>query len=444
MTAVSRPQWATRLGFILASVGGAIGLGNVWRFPYVTGQYGGASFLLLFFAALLLVALPLLIVEFGLGRATRRNYTGALKQLLPDSSWYLVGIMGVVAMVLILSFYFGISGWTLAYLFKSVSGSYASLPTEGLKAEFQHFLNSPLELLFWQSVIVLITGSIVARGVNNGIESAAKFLLPLLFLMIVGLVVRSVTLPGASAGIEFYLKPDWSKLTPDAVLAAFGQAFFTLGVGVGNLAIYGSYLNRQRTIASNAGVVAGGDTLAAFLMGLLIFPAAMAFGINPEVAGPPLVFLTLPAVFMNMEYGLALASLFYLCLFCACLTTTICILEGIIGYTIDEWGWSRVKSVTLVCLLISCLGVPQMLSFGPWSDKLLFNRTVFELVDFLVSSIILPLGGLVMSLLAGWILKDKLIQEINSGTGVRVGKGLLICLRFIAPLAIVLIFWHQL
>lgn len=439
-----RAEWATRIGFIMASIGGAIGLGNVWRFPYVTGKYGGASFLLVFLGALVLVALPLLIVEFGLGRTTKRNYAGALRELLPGTRWYLLGIMGVIAMILILSFYFGISGWTLAYFFKSVSGSYASLQPDGLSQEFDLFLNSPFQLLFWQSAVVLITGYIVARGVNKGIESVAKFLLPVLFLMIMGLVVRSVTLPGAGAGLEFYLKPDWSKLDADAVLAAFGQAFFTLGVGVGNLTIYGSYLNRERTIGSSSAIVAGGDTLAAFLMGLLIFPAAMAFGINPEVAGPPLVFMTLPSVFMSMDYGLVLASTFFLCMFFACLTTTICILEGVVGYLIDEWGWTRVKSVTIICLFISVIGIPQMLSFGPWSDILFFGKTIFELVDFFVASIMLPLGGISMSLLAGWMIKERLLEEINTGAGIRVGAGFLICLKFVAPLAIAAVFLHQL
>lgn len=443
MACAPRPEWSTRLGFILASIGGAIGLGNVWRFPYVTGKYGGASFLIIFLGALILVALPLLMVEFGIGRNTKRNYTGALKQLLPGTRWYLTGIMGVIAMILILSFYFGISGWTLAYFFKSISGSYASMPPEQLGPAFQEFLNSPAELIFWQSVIVLITGVIVARGVNGGIENAAKFLLPVLFLMIAGLVVRSVTLPGASAGIDFYLKPDWSKVNAEAILAAFGQAFFTLGVGVGNLTIYGSYLNRQRSIASSATIVAGGDTMAALMMGLLIFPAAMAYGINPEVAGPPLVFLTLPSVFLNMDYGLILASIFYLCLFFACLTTTICILEGIVGYLIDEWHWERRKSVIVTCLFISVLGIPQMLSFGPLSSFLIFDRTLFELVDFFVSSIVLPMGGLIMSLLAGWIIKDHLVKEINEGRGIKVGSGFVFCLKFVAPVVIIIILWNQ-
>jgi len=425
-------------------MGGAIGLGNVWRFPYVTGKYGGASFLLVYLGALVLVATPLLMVELGLGRSTKRNYTGALKKLLPGTNWYLLGIMGVITLILILSFYFGISGWMLAYFFKFVSGSYSSLQSNDVAQEFELFLNSPWQLVFWQSAVVLITAYIVARGVNKGIEKVAKILLPVLFVMTIGLVIRSVTLPGAGAGLEFFLKPDWSKLNAEAILAAFGQAFFTLGVGVGSLTIYGSYLNKERTIGSNSAIVAGGDTLAAILMGLFIFPAAMAFGINPEVAGPPLIFLALPAVFLSMDYGLVLASIFFLCMFFACLTTTICILEGIVGYLIDEWGWSRIKSVLVSCIFISVIGVPQMLSFGPWSDIRPFGKTIFELVDFFVSSIMLPLGGVAMSLLAGWIIKDRLLLEINTGSGFRVGSGFVFCIKFVAPLAIAVIFWYQL
>lgn len=444
MTTTPRVQWASRLGFLFASIGGAIGLGNVWRFPYVTGKYGGASFLLVFLGALILVALPLLMVEFGLGRSTKRNYAGALKELLPGTKWYLLGIMGVIALVLILSFYFGISGWTLAYFFKFVGGSYASLQSDGIVQEFDLFLNSPWQLVFWQSAVVLITAYIVARGVNKGIERVAMILLPVLFIMIIGLVIRSVTLPGAAAGLEFFLKPDWDKLNAEAVLAAFGQAFFTLGVGVGSLTIYGSYLNKERTIGSSSVLVAGGDTMAAILMGLFIFPAAMAFGIDPEIAGPPLIFLTLPSVFISMDYGLVLASIFFLCMFFACLTTTICILEGVVGYLIDEWGWSRIKSVVISCIFISVIGIPQMLSFGPWSDIRLFGKTIFELVDFFVSSIMLPLGGISMALLAGWMIKDRLLLEINTGSGFKVGLGFVICIKFIAPLAIAAVFWYQL
>ena len=439
-----RGQWSSRFGFVLASVGGAIGLGNVWKFPYVTGQYGGASFLVIFLIALVFIAVPVLMTEFAIGRNTQLNYTGALKKLLPGTNWHYLGIMGVIALIIILSFYFGIAGWTLAYFFKSISGSYAAQSQELIVEGFVGFLNSPLTLVFWQFVMVSITAYIVIQGVSGGIEKICKILLPLLFVMIIILGIRACTLPGATAGIEFYLKPDWSKINGEAILAALGQAFFTLGVGCGNLVIYGSYLKRDKTIGSSTAMVAGGDTLAALLMGFIIFPAAFAFGINPESAGPPLVFMTLPTVFAQMSQGMLFATAFYLCLFFACLTSTMCILEGIVGYLIDEWHWQRKKATLSICSFIFILGVFQMLSFGPLSELKLFDKTIFELSDFFVSNILLPLGGLLMTLFAGWWWKDRLLEEINLGEGLKIEKLYVICVRYLVPLAIAAIFLQQL
>ena len=439
-----RGQWSSRFGFVLASVGGAIGLGNVWKFPYVTGQYGGASFLVIFLLALIFIAVPVLMTEFAIGRNTQRNYAGALKQLLPGTYWYLLGIMGVIALGIILSFYFGVAGWTLAYFFKSIAGSYAAGSQDQVVAEFTGFLNSPFTLVGWQFVMIAITAWVVIRGVSGGIEKICRILLPLLFLMIVGLAIRSCTLPGAIAGIEFYLKPDWGKLNGEAVLAALGQAFFTLGVGAGNMVIYGSYLKRDKTIGSSTAMVAGGDTLAAILMGFIIFPAAFAFSINPEVAGPPLVFMTLPTVFNQMEAGMFFGSVFYLCLFFACLTSTMCILEGVVGYLIDEWQWQRTRSVIMICTIIFVVGTLQMLSFGPLSEFKILDKTIFELSDYFVSNILLPFGGLMMTIFAGWWWKDLLLEEINLGEGFKFGRLYIVCIRYLVPLAIVSIFAHQL
>lgn len=438
-----RGQWSSRFGFVLASVGGAIGLGNVWKFPYVTGQYGGASFLIIFLLALIFIAMPVLMTEFAIGRKTQRNYAGALKQLLPGTHWYLLGIMGVIALAIILSFYFGIAGWTLAYFFKSIAGTYALGSQEQVVAEFTGFLNSPYTLVGWQFVMVAITAWVVIQGVSGGIEKICRVLLPLLFLMIVALAIRACTLPGAMAGIEFYLKPDWSKLNGEAVLAALGQAFFTLGVGAGNMVIYGSYLKRDKTIGSSTAMVAGGDTLAALLMGFIIFPAAFAFSINPEAAGPPLVFMTLPTVFNQMEQGMLFGTAFYLCLFFACLTSTMCILEGIVGYMIDEWNWQRTRAVVMICSIIFVFGTFQMLSFGPLSDFKVLDKTIFELSDYFVSNILLPMGGLMMTLFAGWWWKDLLLDEINHGEGFKFGSIYTFCIRYLVPLAIIGIFLHQ-
>ena len=436
MTETTRESWTSRSGFLVAAIGGAIGLGNVWKFPYVTGQYGGASFLVVYILALLCVALPLIMVELGAGRKTRRSFAGALRELMPGTSWYLLGVLGVLVFVLVLSFYLGVAGWTLAYLLKSLSGGYANSTPEEISTQFGAFLNNPGQLIFWQLAFTAITGAVVVKGVRKGIEKTCTILLPLLFAVIIILALWAMTLPGASAGLEFYLSPDWSKLNGQAVLAAVGQAFFTLGVGCGNMVVYGSYLDRKQTIASNSVVITFGDFSAALLVGLLIFPAAFAFGINPEVAGPPLVFLTLPSVFVQMPYGMVFATLFYLALVFACLTSTLAILEAVVGYVVDEWGWSRKVAVWSSLCLISVIGFGQTLSFGPWSGFLIFDKTLFEFTDALVTTVLIPFSGLLILILAGWFWGKGVWQEFNIGDGIKSGAGIRFLIRYIAPVAV--------
>ena len=431
-----REQWSSRAGFLIAAVGGAVGLGNVWKFPYVAGQYGGASFLVIYIIALACVALPVLMVELAAGRRTRRAFPGAIKELMPGSSWHLLGVLGVIIFVLVLSFYFGVAGWTLAYLVRSVSGGYAASTPAEISSQFSEFLNSPVELIFWQLVFTFIAGAVVVRGVRKGIEKVCSILLPILFLVIIVLALWAISLPGAEAGLKFYLLPDWSKLNGEAVLAAVGQAFFTLGVGCGGMVIYGSYLDHKQTIASNALIITFGDFAAALLIGLLIFPAAFAFGINPEVAGPPLVFLTLPSVFVQMPYGMVFGTLFYLALAFACLTSTLAILEAVVGYLMDEWRWSRKKAVWATLCVVSLLGLLQSLSFGPWSNFLIFGKNLFELTDALVSTILLPLCGLLTLILAGWFWGNSLWQEFNIGEGIKSGSAIIFAIRYVAPLAV--------
>lgn len=435
-----REQWGSRMGFVLASVGGAIGLGNVWKFPYTVGKYGGAAFLIVYLIALFLIGIPILMTEFAIGRKTKLNYTGALKQLLPGKKWYMFGIVGVIVLIIVLSFYFGVAGWTLAYFFKSILGSYAGASPGEVGAQFGNFLNSPFELFFWQFAMVFLTGLIVIKGIKGGIEKVSKILLPLLFVMIVGLGIKSITLEGASAGLDFYLNPDFSALTAEAVLSAIGQAFFTLGVGAGNLVIYGSYLDNKNTIGSNTVMVSLGDTLAAVLMGFIIFPAVFAFSIEPSM-GPPLVFITLPTIFAQMNFGMFFATIFFLSLFFACLTSTICILEAIVGYVVDEWKWERKSAVIKISAFIFTLGLFQMMSFGPWADFKIFGKTIFEFSDYLVTNILLPGGGLFIAILAGYILKTSdLIEEINIGEGFKVNNYYKITVKYIAPILVTIVY----
>lgn len=436
-----REQFGSRVAFVLASMGGAIGLGNVWKFPYVVGRYGGAAFIVVYLVALLLIATPILMTEFAIGRKTKTSYTSALKILCPGKKWYLLGLVGLAALVLTLSFYGGIAGWTLAYLVKSLTGAFAGMGPDQIKEVFMNFTVSPFQMVFWLAAMLFITAFIVIRGVKGGIETVCNILLPLLFILIIILAVRSCLLPGAGKGLEFYLKPDFSHLTGEAVMAAVGQAFFTLGVGCGNLVIYGSYLDKKKTIGSSTVMVSMGDTLAAILFGFIIFPATFAFGIRPDM-GPPLVFITLPTIFAQMKFGMVFASVFFLCLFFACLTSTICIMEAIVGYVVDEWRVERKKASIGVGLTVFIIGSILMLSFGPLSSLLIFGRNLFDFAnDVLVSAILLPLGGLLMVILVGWILKPKMIlDEINLGEGVKLHRYYVSTVKYLAPAAIILMF----
>lgn len=436
-----REQFGSRISFVLASMGGAIGLGVVWKFPYVVGRYGGAAFIVVFLAALLLIATPILMTEFAIGRKTKTSYTSALKILCPGKKWYLLGIIGLVALTLTLSFYSGVAGWTVAYLVKSLTGTFTGMDTSQVEGVFNAFSANPASVIFWLAVMLGITTFVIIRGVKGGIEKVCNILLPALFVLIIVLAVRSCLLPGAVKGIEFYLKPDFSSLTGEAVMAAVGQAFFSLGVGCGNLVVYGSYLDRKKTIGSSTIMVGLGDTLAAVLFGFIIFPAAFAFGIKPDM-GPPLVFITLPTIFAKMKFGMAFSSVFFILLFFACLTSTICIMEAIVGYMVDEWKVERTKASLMTAVIVFVIGSILMLSFGPMKNVLIFGRNLFDFAnDVLVSAILLPLGGLLMVILVGWILKPReILKEINEGEGIKVQRYYRFTVRYLAPIAIILMF----
>lgn len=431
--------FSSRLGFILACVGGSIGLGNVWKFPYMTGQYGGASFLIAYLVMIVVIATPILMVEVALGRKTGMTYTGALKLLFPGKRIYLLGIIGVVVMLLVMSFYSGFTGFILAYLVRSVTGTYMGQDAVAIGADFGAFTANWPVLLFWMAVVLVITGLIVGKGIKSGIEKASKIMMPLLAVLMVALAIYSCTLPGASAGLNFYLNPDFSKLTPLAIIGAANQAIFSIGCGAGNKVIFGAYLDRKRTLTSTTLWVAGGDTLAAIIAGFIVFPAIFAFGISPT-AGPTLVFITLPTVFAQMGTGQVLGAVFYIFLFFACITSTISLTEGIVSYLLERLKWSRIKTTTIVCLAIFVLGVFQMLSFGPLKDVMILGKTIFSLTDWLTASILQPFGGLFMLVLFAWVMKpDALLNEINLGEGMKLGKIFNVSVKYIAPAGLLLV-----
>ncbi|MDR7871307.1 MAG: sodium-dependent transporter [Tissierellaceae bacterium] len=442
----NREQFKSRLGFVLASVGGALGLGNVWKFPYMVGKYGGAAFIVVYLIALLSIGLPVLMTEFALGRNTKLSYTGSLKKLLPHKKWYIAGIVGVITLIITLAFYSGIAGWTIAYFFKSVAGAFNGMDADAIGGQFGQFISSPFQTVFFLGLMLILTAGIVLKGVSGGIEKVCNLLLPLLFAMIIFLGVRVLMLPGAGEGVKFYLKPDLSQLNGDTIIAAIGQAFFTLGVGAGNLVVYGSYLDRKETITSSTLMVGIGDTVAAILFGFIIFPAVFAYGIEPTM-GPPLVFITLPVVFAQMKFGMFFASTFFLLLFFACLTSTICIMEAIVGFGVDELKISRNKSTIITTIIVFILGSLLILSFGVLSDVLIMGQTLFDFAnETLVSTILLPGGALIMVLLVGRKMKPEvIIDEINIGKGFKMNKTLYsIIMKYIAPIAIVLMFLQML
>lgn len=435
-----REKFSSNIGFILASIGGALGLGAIWKFPYTVGKNGGAAFLIVFFIALFVIATPILILEYAIGRKTKLSYTSALKKLFPDKKYYFLGYVGVLVLSIVLSFYLGISGWSLAYFYNSITSSYAGHTPEQVVGSFGNFMNSPHLLIFWHLLMTLITSFIVSKGIQNGIEKICMVLLPMLFIMIIGLAINSVLMPGASKGLEFYLKPDFSSINFNTVIDAIGLAFFTLGVGSGNLVVYGSYLDNKKTITQGTMIVVLGDVLAAILMGFIIFPSIFAYGIEPT-AGPPLVFIALPTIFASMQFGMVLGSVFYLLLFFACLTSTICILEAIVGYFVDEHGWGRKKSVLFSSSVIFVIGIFQLLSFGPLSDFLIFGKTIFDLSDFIVTNVLLPGGGLFMVLIFGWKINTKeMIDEINIGEGIKINNYYKLTIKYLAPIFLLIVY----
>ncbi|MBS4057256.1 MAG: sodium-dependent transporter [Bacteroidales bacterium] len=441
-----RDGFGSKLGVIAAAAGSAVGLGNIWRFPYVVGQNGGGAFLLVYLLFILVIGVPVMLSEFVVGRRSQRNALGAFKKLAPGTYWHVIGIMGIGAAFFILSFYTTVSGWTLEYLVFSLSSSFEGMDKEGLNVMFEQFRMSGLKPLIYQMIFMFFTAFIVFKGVKNGIEKYTKLLMPALLLIIVVLCVRAVTLPGAGEGLVFLFKPDFTKITGDVVLQALGQAFFSLSIGMGALITYGSYINSENNLSNSAFSVTLTDTLVAVLAGVAIFPAVFAFGIQPE-AGPGLVFITLPMIFEQMAGGYFFSLIFFLLLVIAALTSTISVLEVVVAYVSEELGMNRKKATVLSALSISLLGVFCTLSQGPMPEIHIGNRNLFDVLEFASANIMLPLGGLLIVLFVGWYMKDEAVfDEISNKNKLKVRfKWLyLYIIKFVAPVAIALVFLNGL
>jgi len=368
----------------------------------MAGRNGGAAFLLMYLLIMAVFALPMLLNEVLLGRNTQRNMVGGFKKLAPGTLWFLTGLLGLSAAIIILSYYSIIAGWTLGYAVRMCTGACAEMSPAEVGAAFDEFTSDPWRCLVFQVITLAVTAAIVSRGIAQGIERYCKYLLPVLFILLIALAVRSVTLPGSAQGLAYYLKPDFSKITPKAMFDAFGMAVFSVSIGMGSQWIYASYVGREKNVPRGALAIAGLDTLVAVLAGFVVFPALFAFGLEPD-QGAGLTFITLPNVFNQMPAGRLFGAMFFALLYIAAITSTICMLETAVAYFIDEKGWSRRRAVLVLTAIIFVLGIPSLLSFGPWNEvTILPGRNIFESLDFYVGNFAMPLGALLIALFTGW------------------------------------------
>jgi len=451
MTKKERGNFGSKLGVILASAGSAVGLGNIWRFPYETGNHGGAAFILIYLGCILLLGLPIMIAEFLIGRHSQANTARAYQILAPGTQWRWVGRMGVLAGFLILGYYSVVAGWTLEYIFEAVSNSFAGKTPAEFISSFQSFSSNPWRPALWLTLFLLATHFIIVKGVEKGIEKSSKIMMPTLFIIILILVGCSVTLPGAGKGIEFLLKPDFSKVDGNVFLGAMGQAFFSLSLGMGCLCTYASYFSKNTNLTRTAFSVGIIDTFVAVLAGFIIFPAAFSVGIQPD-AGPSLIFITLPNVFQQAFSGIPILTyifsvMFYVLLALAALTSTISLHEVVTAYLHEEFNFTRGKAARLVTTGCILLGILCSLSLGVTKEFTIFGLGMFDLFDFVTAKLMLPLGGLLISIFTGWYLDKKLVwSEItNNGTlKVPTYKLIIFILKYVAPIAISVIFINEL
>ena len=437
--------WSSRLAFILAATGSAVGLGNIWKFPYITGENGGGAFVIVYLFCVLLIGIPIMIAETMLGRRSQRNPIETMELLTEeagaDKNWHYLGWMGVIAGLLILSYYSVIAGWASAYIVKAFTGSFFGADAITINGIFDNFIASPAQLIFWHSLFMLATMLIVARGVHKGLEKAVLFLMPGLFVLIILLVAYAMTTGSYNQGLRFLFMPDFSKLTGDAVLTAMGHAFFTLSLGMGAIMVYGSYLPKHISIAKTAFLIAGADTAVALLAGIAIFPIVFANNLQPG-SGPGLIFQTLPIAFGNMTGGWLMGIIFFVMLVFAALTSSISLIEPAVAWLVENKDFSREQACVWSGLATWVLGLGTVFSFNVWSNVKFFDRSIFQLLDYLTANLLLPIGGFCIAVFAGWIMKRQHSeQELNmpNTAGYQAWK---ILISYVAPSAVFFVFLH--
>lgn len=442
-----REQWGSKLGFILAAAGSAIGLGNIWKFPYIAGENGGAAFIFIYLICIAIIGLPVLIGEILIGRTTQLNPVGAFRKLSGSSFWASIGGMGVIAGFAILSFYGVVAGWSTGYFVESVRGSFFDYADPNAVGEhFNKLTSNVYWVLGFLALFMSVTMIIVFAGVQKGIERGSKILMPLLLIILLILMFIGISLDGSEKGLSFLFEPDWANVTGESVLIALGHAFFTLSLGMGAMMTYGSYMSKKDSVPVAALQIVFLDTIIAIIAGVCIFTVVFATGQDPA-AGPGLIFQTLPIVFTQMPGGYLFSILFFLLLTIAALTSAISLLEVVVAYFVDERGWKRHRAVIVFGTIIFLLGVPCALSFNVMSDIKLFGLNFFDLVDFMASNILLPIGGLFIAVFVGWIWGfDKVVVRLKEGAEDLFEKNAWliptwkIFLKYFAPILIFIVF----
>ena len=440
----SPASWSSKIGFILSAAGSAIGLGAIWKFPYTAGTNGGAVFVLMFLIFTVLVALPVQLAEFYIGRKSGKNAVDAFKTLAPNSLWPWIGRMGVFACFILLSFYSVVGGWVLNYVVHAFDGSIHQ--NADFNALFGSTISNPVGSIAYQGLFMLMTVWVVKSGIAAGIERANKYMMPALFVLLLLLAVRSLTLDGAMAGISFLLKPDWSHFTPQTMLTALGQAFFALSLGVSTMITYAAYLDKKQDLFRSGNSIMWMNLLVSLLAGLVIFPAVFAFNFEPG-QGPGLIFVVLPAVFMKLPLGQILFAVFMLLVVFATLTSAFSMLETVIAAAIREDERKRGKTTWIIGTAIFIVGIPSALSFGVLSEWKLFGKTLFDLWDYMITALIMPISSLLVAVFVGWIRqKSDVFEHMREGSSVpqAVIALWLNALRFLAPVAILLVFANTL
>jgi len=440
-----RIGFATRMGAIAATVGSAVGLGNIWRFPYQAGENGGGAYILVYLICVLLLGIPIMMSEFVIGRSTHKSMKGAVEELTPGSPFKLFAYIGVLGGLLICGYYCVVCGWVIEYLWSSVSGNLLGHTPEEYSNIFSTFVSSPWRCVMWTLLFLILNFLVLNRGVEKGIERIASFMMPLLFLLLIVFCVNSLLLPDSDEGMEFLFEVDFDDLGWKGVVDAMGQAFMSLSLGVTCLITYSSYFKDDSNLMKDAVTISGLDTLVAILAGIVIFPAVFSFGLEPN-AGPKLIFEILPTIFQQMPGGSIWATLFFLLLFFASITSTISLSEIPITFMIDEYKISRVKAIAITAVLMTIIAVLSALSFSTLSDVKLLGRNLFDFLDFVGPNFFMLLGGLVTAIYVGWVLKKDVIHEQLTNGGKHrsrfVQPYIIFSLRYIAPVAIVIIFLY--